>query len=415
MGTLSGSDKILEDFAQDSGGEFYIADTAENIRDKFYESNDANLQAEIDATDSDSDGIPDIYETTGMLVTNGTIIYTDPLKADSDDDGLSDGQEMGTMKKVSDGPLFDRLKLLLAGYENDERYFNYFDWDSDPNENDGDGDKYLDVNDPRPLTDDVEIIDLKHIDYIEVACSDGTYSYGGSQSWANPNDDASYGSQNYMIDHHGCGLIAFTDMILWLQGKYAISQTEYLNLVRDYNTKYVALNIITGVIGPDIAHAFNYYRQFDEVGLPGYPYCASWEWNLNYVTMLEKIEEMLSENIPVIMSIGPNTPDFINKERISAYVPIPYGSANYDITDTDCYYQFEIPQVGTPGEYKDMRIGNHYFTITGVLKDGVSQKTMLRISTWGTEYYIDYDEYREYVENVGGRWTSSIISMDEND
>lgn len=60
-----------------------------------------------------------------------------------------------------------------------------------------------------------------------------------------------------------------------------------------------------------------------------------------------------------------------------------------------------------------MGIGNHYFTVTGVLKDGVSHRTMLRIATWGAEYYIDYDEYRNYVDNVSGRWTSSIVSIEE--
>ncbi len=46
----------------------------------------------------------------------------------------------------------------------------------------------------------------------------------------------------------------------------------------------------------------------------------------------------------------------------------------------------------------------HYMTITGVIeysndvKDLVGHKTMLRISTWGLERYVDYDWYAEHLE-----------------
>lgn len=34
---------------------------------------------------------------------------------------------------------------------------------------------------------------------------------------------------------------------------------------------------------------------------------------------------------------------------------------------------------------------------------------MLRISSWGKQYYIDFDEYRDYIDNKSGKWTSSIV------
>lgn len=50
---------------------------------------------EIDTTDTDGDGLYDIYETAGMMIPNGQVIYTDPNDTDSDDDGLDDDKEMG--------------------------------------------------------------------------------------------------------------------------------------------------------------------------------------------------------------------------------------------------------------------------------------------------------------------------------
>lgn len=49
--------------------------------------------------------------------------------------------------------------------------------------------------------------------------------------------------------------------------------------------------------------------------------------------------------------------------------------------------------------------------ITGVIKDDIriDKNVMLRVSSWGRTHYIDYDEYRNYIDNVGGKWTSSIV------
>lgn len=46
--------------------------------------------------DTDQDGIPDIIETTGMRISTGEFICTDPNNWDTDGDYISDGDEMGT-------------------------------------------------------------------------------------------------------------------------------------------------------------------------------------------------------------------------------------------------------------------------------------------------------------------------------
>ncbi len=39
-----------------------------------------------------------------------------------------------------------------------------------------------------------------------------------------------------------------------------------------------------------------------------------------------------------------------------------------------------------------------YVTITGLMIDNVKGQTILEISTWGEKYYINYEEYIEFVE-----------------
>lgn len=47
-----------------------------------------------DGLDSDGDGIFDCVELGGRMLPTDVIVYTDPHKKDTDDDGLSDGEEM---------------------------------------------------------------------------------------------------------------------------------------------------------------------------------------------------------------------------------------------------------------------------------------------------------------------------------
>lgn len=71
--------------------------------------------------DSDGDGIPDVVETAGWEVSSGKTYRTDPNNADTDSDGLSDGEEAG---EVISGEGFDAVYAGIA----------------DPTEADSDGD-----------------------------------------------------------------------------------------------------------------------------------------------------------------------------------------------------------------------------------------------------------------------------------
>ncbi|MBI0579478.1 DUF3289 family protein [Neobacillus cucumis] len=96
----------------------------------------------IDTTDSDGDGLYDIYEIKGMKTPYG-IIYSDPNKKDSDGDGLTDGEEMGP---------FQSFTVTIFGVP---IHFEGFFPKSFPDRKDSDGDGKPDKEDLKPLYSDL--------------------------------------------------------------------------------------------------------------------------------------------------------------------------------------------------------------------------------------------------------------------
>ena len=98
---------------------------------------------------------------------------------------------------------------------------------------------------------------------------------------------------------------------------------------------------------------------------------------------LSKIKEMLSNDIPVLFSVGPS---FFHKEKLPLY------SKNVE---------------GTKLVFKPVqRTKDHYMIITGVLE---GEKTMLEISSWGKRFYISYEEYIKYIKKYDNYFFSNIL------
>lgn len=79
----------LKPLAEETGGEFYMAAKAAGLKD-IYDSIGKSIDLSVD---SDGDGIPDYYEDN-LVAFNGKRILTDKNNADTDGDGLSDGEEV---------------------------------------------------------------------------------------------------------------------------------------------------------------------------------------------------------------------------------------------------------------------------------------------------------------------------------
>ncbi|MGV6938643.1 S-layer homology domain-containing protein [Paenibacillus sp. CMM36] len=135
---------MLKRIASETGGSYFHATTAESIDLAYDHVADETIDASL-ALDSDKDGIPDYFEINGVRLSNGKILYRlypdndgnlyglDPYNADTDGDGIPDGEE---------------LVLASKNYDQDPVYFTLI---SDPTKKDSDGDGMSDTVDPQPL------------------------------------------------------------------------------------------------------------------------------------------------------------------------------------------------------------------------------------------------------------------------
>ena len=135
------AEATLVEIANRGHGTPYIAKTAEDL-DKLYTQ--VGLGISIDPTDNDADGLPDILEIVGIRCSNGVTVTSDPTLADTDGDGLLDGQE------ISKDSL--RVKTFHCYHEGGRSIC--FAMRSDPNKVDTDGDTISDNLDVNKITSD---------------------------------------------------------------------------------------------------------------------------------------------------------------------------------------------------------------------------------------------------------------------
>ena len=135
------NDYYLKEMSAGTEGSYYRADTSEMLSvlyEKIY------LYDQFDKTDKDKDGLYDIFETAGIRLINGQVIYTDPADDDSDDDGLLDGEEI-----IPEVKKLDVDSAFLEDFVGNNWY--YLPMVSDPNLVDTEGDGILDAEDNRPM------------------------------------------------------------------------------------------------------------------------------------------------------------------------------------------------------------------------------------------------------------------------
>lgn len=94
INVVDGSAKAMEAIAANTGGGYYYAATSADIMAAMSGLKEDTL-GEVDTTDSDGDGLYDVYETRGMRLSNGQIVCTDPRNPDTDGDGITDFDEVG--------------------------------------------------------------------------------------------------------------------------------------------------------------------------------------------------------------------------------------------------------------------------------------------------------------------------------
>ena len=190
--------------------------------------------------DSDSDGLPDYYESN-IPIYNGNCIVTSPNIQDTDGDTLKDGEEIIIYKEYI--PIKNKVLVRAMML-------------SDPRTRDTDGDGISDTIDARPLKNDILRIGLAN-DYVSIYGHPGvprflediyynqyTPSYGGCQNWFNytnfqithPNREI----RDYInIAKNGCTFIAASDFLL-----YMLKYHPEIDSAHNYSNKLGNINYL---------------------------------------------------------------------------------------------------------------------------------------------------------------------------
>ncbi|MDE6663359.1 MAG: cellulose binding domain-containing protein [Lachnospiraceae bacterium] len=395
----------LQKMTDQTGGEYYYASNVDQLEMAF-----ANVigdtTEQIDPTDTDGDGLYDIFETAGMKLENGQVIYSDPAKPDTDGDGLTDYQETGIVYNVDN-------RYIGAGQITKIKYFVMRSF---PDQVDSDGDGLTDDVDDKPLMPEyVAVAKLNSKpgdDYLDIVDDNGTHYPGGNQGWwkdwsrVEPEDLILVGNEMLGADKYyrlwqmGCGTIAMSDAELYMtvqNSGYSSSDSsgfgasyrnygfctkadymQYIDNLYDgkYEIKGDILNRNIGLYPWQMTDGFSKFLIAN-----GNPH-TNVKWAL-YTTgaylddkrmIVNDIERMLKEDIPVVFSYH----SFNKYDRIRLYSSLE--NAKNDI---------ESDQDQTPL--------SHYMTIIGLHKYAgghpLQDKYILEVVSWGKVYYIDYDMY----------------------
>ena len=206
---------------------------------------------------------------------------------------------------------------------------------------------------------------LKH-PYLQVEFRNDR-SFGGNQGWM------SY----EFLKKSACGVIGAADVLLRLKGRYHVTKAEYMDFAKMLWKYY--LPVIPGFGMNSVMLIIGMNRYFKKEKLS---YRAT--WNIRRKNICSHIDDMLTRDIPVIFSVGPNLPKFWGKQAVNLYKKNAQG--NY------------VPV---------SKARAHYMIITG--RDG----NWLQISSWGKEYYLDFEEYLEYIRKYSSFIVSNIVCIKE--
>ncbi len=204
-------------------------------------------------------------------------------------------------------------------------------------------------------------------DLIQVI-DDAQISYGGNQNFWKDNTMRGY----------GCGVIAVANLLVYKNlvpnlettGK-SISKTDYMNICELLKKRYLPIIPYFGINGIELSIGVNAYFVTHGIDLAA-------SWYVPSKRLFTEIAKMLEDDLPVIISAGPDFPRVWKRDRLNLY------DANSE---------------------KASSCRAHYMTVTAM-----DDKT-LTVSSWGRKYYIDKSEFSEYVKSSSNAYLSSILKI----
>ena len=415
VGLGNSADAILEQIAKDTKGKFYKAKTAEELGE-IYSDISYEQYLNTDWDDNDEDKIPDVFEEQGLICSNGRTYYTrydsKETGQDTDGDELVDGDEI----------IIEYGKKHIPHVNSPYADFKsavYFTYSSDPLVIDTDGDGYNDyeemkVHNTLPNKSNItQVASLTRSEYINIMDENGNVWYGGKQSW--------FG--NDKIKSLGCGLISSCDILIYLglthYNKYlfvprityntdgTIRYNTYYDFVQYYYDNYLFILNSGDTKGTIVASALEQYMSdygidanvdwanldnpwsYAEEGIAYIiPYLnQKYDINIGYldadynielrspISILNSIKEMLDEDIPCMLAIG------------------PYCSDEVLLFDNPV----DIISNKSSNSTKD-----HYVTVTAYYYDDIANDYYLEVSSWGKKYYISYNDFTDKKDIFSG-------------
>lgn len=217
---------------------------------------------------------------------------------------------------------------------------------------------------------------LRH-PYPAVYTSEGL-SHGGSQNW----------SSDRTLKGWGCGVVAATDLLLYLShyrpgclgtalrgAQIPMEQSDYEDLIQLLRHRYFPILPKFGLNCFVLAGGLNRYFHENHIPLR----CG---WGVTYTRLWQTVEEMLSNDLPVILCVGHNFPLLWQKYGLTFYRKT--GESRYE---------------------RSCDMSGHFVTVTAM------DDAWLQIASWGREYYISRGEYTTFLHKHSNTFFTNILTL----
>lgn len=216
---------------------------------------------------------------------------------------------------------------------------------------------------------------LKHD--ITSILKDGRTTYGGSQKL----------SENKTIRSSGCGPVAACDLFLYMHRHHEYCNSNlFASLpssgpidIKSYDNLLSSLSFYFPLIPNYGISGFMLTLGINSFFIRhSFPYIAV--WGIRADIMWERIEKMLSQDIPVIISVGPNLSLSRHKYKTDMYSLDRHGQLK-----------------------RSAKVNAHFMTVTAI------DDQWLTLSSWGRKYFISRSDYRIYSKHHSGSLFSNIV------
>lgn len=186
----------------------------------------------------------------------------------------------------------------------------------------------------------------------------------------------------------GCGLVGAACLLQYLTLYHGLPVSDFpelasetleadcfRHLCRRLQRRYLPLIPHFGINGLGLAFGINLFFRHRKA-----PFRARWCCSRKHFE--QRLWDMLSRDIPVILAVGPNFPLLLGKEKLPFY------------------------RMQEEGRTKEAcRVNSHYVIATACDGDSIT------VSSWGRWYRISLEEYRRYMKETSLPLVTNLLEI----